>query len=465
MMASATSADAKATALLVGRFGKGEAKPLSRADFNRVAQSLHRRGLRPADLFSQVPTDLPVSVDRIQALILRGTALALAAENWNQLGIGLVSRADPLYPARFRRLLKGSSAPIIFYAGNLRLLEGPTIGVVGSRDATKAGLDAARHIGERAATERVAVVSGDARGIDRAAMDAALDANGQVIGILADSMGKSVLTKRYRNAIADGRLLLLSPNEPEARFTVTQAMERNRYIYAASDAVIVADSDVKGGTWAGALENVRHGWTAAHVRVDEPCREGNAALAREGLAEWRSSWLTKELPLSALFATGRSQAELLPLFTEAKEPRNVAVSCPEPHCLAIASADVAAPKSVATPGPKLAEPNRPESDDQGGRAGEQTDASWAAPAGGHAEPRSDRDALFEMFLARLAGALPENASTTLVADRFGIEPIQAEAWLRRALKLGVVKRQGEHGWRWCGEATAIQSRTGLSVCN
>src|SRR5690606_31783033 len=155
------------------------------------------------------------------------------------------------YPARFRSLLKGGGAPILFYAGDLRLLDAPTLGVVGSRDATAAGTHFAAQVGERAAAENVVIASGDARGIDRAAMDAALDTGGRVIGILADSLAKSVLSRRYRQAIGDHRLLLISHVEPEARFRAYQAMERNRYIYTASDAVIIADSDVKGGTWSG----------------------------------------------------------------------------------------------------------------------------------------------------------------------------------------------------------------------
>ncbi len=383
----ALSADTQATALLVGRFGKGQAKPLSRSDFNRVAQSLHQRGLRPSDLFLQVPADLPVDGRRISGLIARGTALALAVEAWSQLGIQVVSRGDATYPARFKTLLKGGSAPILYYAGDLTLLDRATVGVVGSRDATDAGLRFARRIGERAAKEGAVTVSGDARGIDRAAMEGALDAGGKVIGILADSLSKSVLSKRYRQAVADGSLLLLSPAEPDARFTIAQAMERNRYIYAASDAVLVADSDVKGGTWSGALENLKHRWAPAYARVSEQGREGNAALVQEGLIEISEAWLDAAHPLSSLFGA-QMAAPSLPLFPDTPASTPVAID---------------------------------------------TD---------------DAEILFALFLQRLRLALGQPATAEAIAERFAIEPSQANSWLQRAASLGHVTVDGNAQWEW-----------------
>ncbi|MDB5585898.1 MAG: DNA-processing protein DprA [Devosia sp.] len=328
MTTSMLSPDAQATLLLVGRFGKGQAKPLTRTEFNRVAQALHRKGLRPSDLFQNIPDDLSIDTERIKELISRGTALALAIDSWRQVGIQVVSRADPSYPARFKSLLKGGSNPILYYAGQLALLERSTISVVGSRDATNAGLEFARGIGERAAAEGVVTVSGDARGIDRAAMDGASERGGDVIGILADSLSKAVLTKRNRQAISSGKLLLLSHVEPDARFTVAQAMERNRYIYTAGDATIVADSDIKGGTWNGAIENLKYRWAPAFVRTGNDARDGNVALLREGLNEISDTWLSKGNTVQSLLQTSVNTKNPLPLFSEnerstgAQEVRN-----------------------------------------------------------------------------------------------------------------------------------------------
>jgi predicted Rossmann fold nucleotide-binding protein DprA/Smf involved in DNA uptake len=101
------------------------------------------------------------------------------------------------------------------------------------------------------------VISGGARGVDQTAMNAALGAGGKVIGVLAENLLKKSLERTARNAIADKRLLLLSPYHPTARFTVATAMARNKLIYAMADYGVVVQSDYKkGGTWAGAAEEL-----------------------------------------------------------------------------------------------------------------------------------------------------------------------------------------------------------------
>jgi len=328
-----------------------------------------------------------VERSRIVELIGRGTSLALAVERWGQFGVKLVSRADPDYPARFRSLLKGGGAPILFYAGDLGLLDAPTLGVVGSRDATAAGTRFAAQLGERAVTENVVIASGDARGIDRAAMDAALDTGGRVIGILADSLAKSVLSRRYRQAIGDQRLLLISHVEPEARFSAYQAMERNRYIYAASDAVIVSDSDIKGGTWSGAVENQKHGWTPAYARVGADMRKGNAALVQHGLAPIREDWFESGETLRSLFHQHVPAPETLPLFADQVEA------------------------SVSVTG------------------------------------QASGEELFELFLSLLEPALETAQDTASIMQRFSLERDQATAWLDRAMQLGKIEAHPGGIWQ------------------
>lgn len=63
------------------------------------------------------------------------------------------------------------------------------------------------------------------------------------------------------------------------QFQAFAAMERNKYIYAPADfAAVVSSEYPKGGTWAGAAENLRHGWTPMFVRSAENMPEGNARL-------------------------------------------------------------------------------------------------------------------------------------------------------------------------------------------
>jgi predicted Rossmann fold nucleotide-binding protein DprA/Smf involved in DNA uptake len=387
MNAATLSPDGQATALLAGRFGKGNAKPLTLTEFNKVAKALHQKGLRPSDLFARIPDELPINSNRISSLMSRGTTLALAVESWAQVGIAVVSRADQGYPARFKRLLKSGATPILFYCGNLSLLERPTVSVVGSRDATEAGLQFAKSIGERAASESIVIVSGDARGVDRAAMEGALDNGGEVVGILADSLSRAVLSKRYRKAVSSGKLLLLSHVEPEARFSIAQAMERNRYLYAAGDIAIVADSDVKGGTWNGAVENLKHLWAPAFVRTGHQVREGNDALLQKGLIELPDSWVGQEKSLVSLFEAQMRTAETLPLFS-----------------------------------------------------GEKPEISTSAQI-------SDHDLFFKFFCKHLLQLLGAGMTTSEVAEAFQLELSQTEAWMNRATESGLIQFSENQNWR------------------
>ncbi|MEI9864693.1 MAG: DNA-processing protein DprA [Limisphaerales bacterium] len=93
-------------------------------------------------------------------------------------------------------------------------------------------------------------MSGGAKGIDRAAMHGALLADGDVAGVMADSLERAALARDNREPLMEGRLVLISPYDPAAGFNVGHAMQRNKVIYALADAGLVVTSDFeKGGTW------------------------------------------------------------------------------------------------------------------------------------------------------------------------------------------------------------------------
>ncbi len=276
--------DTQATLLLVGRFDKlSETKPLTTVEYNRLAKQLHQLELRPADIVRGIPQELVVDTARLTALLSRGTSLALAIERWARLGITVIGRGDEAYPNLLKRKLRGAASPILYLAGNAELLNAESVCVVGSRAVSDAGLEFATQLGKRCAAEGFAVISGDARGVDRAAMDGALDQGGNVVAVLVDALIKAVLSKRNREAILAGKLALLAPFDPESGFTIPKAMDRNKYLYALASAAVVVDSDIKGGTWSGAIENNKHQWTPAFVRINPGAPAGNQRLAELGL--------------------------------------------------------------------------------------------------------------------------------------------------------------------------------------
>ena len=98
-------------------------------------------------------------------------------------------------------------------------------------------------------------------------MQGALEGEGTAIGVLADSLLRSATSSRFRNGIMSGSLTLVSPFNPEAGFNVGNAMRRNRYIYCLSDAAVVISSTLdRGGTWNGAIEDLKAAWVPLWVK-------------------------------------------------------------------------------------------------------------------------------------------------------------------------------------------------------
>jgi predicted Rossmann fold nucleotide-binding protein DprA/Smf involved in DNA uptake len=290
----------------LGGAAKGDPRPLSAAEWARLAGWLQDHGIPPAALLSDDPRamltgwiDRTVTVARIDGLIGRGSALALALERWQRTGLWLLTTGDAEYPARLRERLRRESPPVLFGCGSRRLLNWGGVAVVGSREATDADLSFARELGAEAARQGLSIVSGGARGVDEAAMSGALTAEGTVVGVLADSLLRAATSARYRDYLIGSDLTLVSPFNPEAGFDVGNAMARNRHIYCLADAaVVVSSSREKGGTWNGAVENLRQNWIPLWVKPQGAEASGNDDLVRRG-----GRWLPPgQLELAALAA-------------------------------------------------------------------------------------------------------------------------------------------------------------------
>ncbi len=90
-------------------------------------------------------------------------------------------------------------------------------------------------------------------------------------------------------------LVLISPFKPDAGFEVDNAMARNKYVYCLADAAVVVHSGTMGGTWNGALEDLRHNWVPIWVKPTDDPETGNAALVARG-----ARWLPEELSATVI---------------------------------------------------------------------------------------------------------------------------------------------------------------------
>lgn len=282
------------TAPLIAGRDKSSSDLLTPGEYKRLARFLRDKQRQPADLLSPDAQELLgeckplVDSDRLKRLLARGFLLSQAIERWQTRAIWVVSRADGEYPRRLKTRLKDDAPPILYGCGDATLLDTGGLAVVGSRDVDDALLEYTESIGRLTAKARRTLVSGGARGIDQAAMRGALDAGGKVAGVLADSLERAALNREHRNLLMEGNLVLISPYDPSAGFNVGHAMQRNKLIYALADAAMVVNSDYeKGGTWAGAVEQLeKQQLVPVYVRSNGETGKGLEALRRKGAMPW-----------------------------------------------------------------------------------------------------------------------------------------------------------------------------------
>jgi predicted Rossmann fold nucleotide-binding protein DprA/Smf involved in DNA uptake len=285
--------NAKAILLLCGRFGSDDGEqtaPLNIREYDDLENWLWSKGWQPSDLLKEEKQEAldeafaPVEPERMRALLKRGGAMALAVENWTNKGLWVLCRSDGQYPSRLKRHLKRQAPPILYGAGNPELLELGGVAVVGSRDVDAEGGDFARRLGQCAAEAGMQLVSGAARGVDELAMHGAFSAGGRVTGVMADGLFKTAVSGKYREGIREGRLLLVSPYNPDAGFSIGNAMGRNKIIYSMADCAVVVSSGFReGGTWAGAKEELeRLGGRPVFVRSGADVPKGNEELLKMG---------------------------------------------------------------------------------------------------------------------------------------------------------------------------------------
>lgn len=195
---------------------------------------------------------LPKNV--IQAIIAISTSPQIAQEppatkRQIERSIRVLQKGQPDYPSRLETVL-GKNAPERLYVwGNLALLEKPSIGFCGSRNVSDKGIDVTIDAARQIAEQDWVVVSGHARGVDTAAHRTALENNASTIIIAAEGIENFKLRKELKDIAKAEQILIISEFDAHARWSVFNAMKRNKTIIGLSDAMILIEARLEGGTF------------------------------------------------------------------------------------------------------------------------------------------------------------------------------------------------------------------------
>ena len=293
--------------------------PLEPKEWADLAAKLMQLGLQPKDLFDLSRDALMNAVrltedsaDRITRLIGRNASLSFELSEYENMGITVVTRADSQYPAKLKKVLGNHCPPLFYCAGDMALSNLSYIGYVGSRTISEDDIDFTKVTVRKTVAQGYGVVSGGAKGIDTVSAEGALSLGAPVMEYLSDSMLQKMKKSATVKAVRDRKLLLLSVAKPDAPFNVGMAMMRNRYVYAQSCGTVVVRSEYnKGGTWAGATENLKNKWCKELCR-DKKNYQGNRALIERGAIPIDETWDGDPNSPAAHFAS----MEQLSLFDE-----------------------------------------------------------------------------------------------------------------------------------------------------
>ena len=273
--------DDKAILLLCSHIGiKDEnIKPLTLKAWNEIANKINKSDIkRPGNIFKFNKEDIKKQLElteqelnNFMKLLSRSLEFSVDLERLNSKGIHIVTRASKEYPIKFKRKLKSMAPPILYYCGELSLIDKDGIGIVGSRKVKEEHVLFTKNLVDKAISENLIIFSGGAKGIDDTSEKEAFLQGGAYVSFLSDSLETKIKKKEIRERLSSGRVLLITSSNPNAGFNVGLAMNRNKYIYASSSATFIIASDYKkGGTWAGATENmnIKHNWTRTFVKQD-----------------------------------------------------------------------------------------------------------------------------------------------------------------------------------------------------
>jgi len=200
-------------------------------------------------------------------------------DNWS-----IVSVLSKDYPQKIIRYLGKNAPPLLFYKGNTALLKNKNVGFCGSRKASQIGLLVARDCVKQLSHQKIGTISGYAAGIDQEVHKSALAYGGTTIIVLPEGI-LNFKIKKYLKDIWDwNRVLVISQFLPDAKWSVSNAMSRNKIIVSLSDLMILIEAKSKGGSMDAGRTALKMGkplYTPIYRGMPD-FATGNKILLKEG---------------------------------------------------------------------------------------------------------------------------------------------------------------------------------------
>ena len=162
-------------------------------------------------------------------------------------GIKCITYASELYPQKLKEIAQPPL--VLFYIGNINLLNTKSIAVVGTRAISSYGANVTEKFAKTLAEAGITIVSGLAEGVDAVAHTASLAVNGNTIAVLAGGLSSiypSINTNLAKEIAKSG--LLITEYRYGDGFLKYHFPFRNRIVAGLSDGVLITEAGNKSGT-------------------------------------------------------------------------------------------------------------------------------------------------------------------------------------------------------------------------
>ena len=205
----------------------------------------------------------------------------VAFMNANNVGVTFYKNKD--FPQTLKNI--PSPPPILYFIGDIKLLEEPCISIIGTRRPTSYGRDCTKMFSNEFVNNGLCVCSGMAEGIDSYAHNFTLDACGKTVAVLGggvDFIYPSSNRALYQNIKESGLLISeypLSTRPQKQNFT-----HRNRIISGISSALLVIEANLKSGTTSTVAHALEQNKTVFAIpgNITSSASEGTNALIKSG---------------------------------------------------------------------------------------------------------------------------------------------------------------------------------------
>ncbi|MGH4121707.1 MAG: DNA-processing protein DprA [Clostridium sp.] len=211
-------------------------------------------------------------------------------ENSSKQNIGFVSMLDENFPESLRNI--PDSPVLLHYKGNYNcLLNTNSVAIIGTRIPTNHGIGVAEKLGMTFGKDGFVVISGLAQGCDEFGHKGCIKSNGQTVAVMAGGLDSVYPSKNKDLAklILDTNGCLISEYAIGVKPFRSSFVERDRLQSGLSVAVIVVETDIKGGTLHTVGDALLQNRILACYKhpdkyLNEKQSQGNQMLISEGKA-------------------------------------------------------------------------------------------------------------------------------------------------------------------------------------